>query len=1459
MRRTSGARAVRAMLAVVLASVALPLLAAGRAEAVTTINVTTANDVVNAGDGLTSLREAVSLANFVGGNAVIQLSASATLSKCDGAGDDDTNFGGDLDYSGAGPLTIHATAAGVVISGQTTCGVVDDRILDVHSAATVTIDSAVPGSPITLQHGAIAGNGGAARSLGAVVVTNGTVASNTATGNGAGIDAASVTLTDALVNDNSSSAGDGGGVHATGAVSLTRTTVRSNTANNGGGIYAVGALTIATSTLTTNTARTSGGGATGTGGVTLNNSTIWFNTAVDSSTVGVHRGGGIDAPAGTVSLTFSTIALNRGLLGGANLAASGTLSSFASIVGAAYASSTGPSCVVGATASTGYNLDDTATCGFGSGAGDASNVKNVLGYFGPQGGSTSTAAPMPGSVAIDRVPAATSGCSGTDQRGVARPQGTGCDSGAFEANGPITVTTTADGVNPVDGLLSLREAVNQANAAFGPDTIVLAAGATYPITFCGTESFNAAGSFDTRDLAGTTFKGSATTINHTCVGAQDAVVYGGGVGLVMEGVTVDHSPGVGIGFGVTGFGGLIDLKDVQILNSGTDGLASGFNTSSTTLRNVKIKNSNGQGVSLGSGVSTFDMADSEITGSKKVVQPNLIGGAGEVGNANIRSSSIHDNPGGGLFVTGTLTTTDSHYDNNTGGLPAVFARGIVATDTTFDNNVGVNIGAGGLFVDGSATLTRVSISGNKAATDGGVVFTSGYSFGPASVVSIVDSHIDNNTMTGPGTATQTDAGGIYYRGATAGGSLTISGSTINGNSAPGWSAIYTDRPLTLTNSTVSGNTATTSPPSTINEATVFVYNAAATVRRSTISGNTAPLGTAVGTGGLFVYGNTTLEDSTVTGNTGRFGGLVLNGGGWIRNSTIVANTGGASGVANLTSDGAMPLTIAGSVLATPLGSTANCYFFTPSVTSSGYNFDSGTTCGFAATGDVSNGGDPLLAPLADNGGPTKTMLPLPGSPLANRILTTSGVCWATDQRGVARPQGPACDIGAVEGDDGDVVWARSAGGTGSDLSRDVEVDASGNSYVVGTITGSATFGSGPSAVTLVTQGAKDGFLAKYAPDGSLLWAKRLGGSSSDEAWGLAVDLSGNPIVTGVFDGTVAFGVLGIVNGTNDMFVAKYSPAGVLTWVRSASGSDWEQGLSVSTDNAGNVFVGGVAASPTTTFGTGTGQTITNQGSLDGFVARYGPGGGLWWVNTIAGPGQDFLTGVAARPDGSVAVIGTMEQPARFGVGGSLIAGYGGNDAFVAVFNGGGATNWAIPIGGAGSDIGWGIASEVAGDLYVTGAYSGTVTAGGFNATSLGSTDVFVAKVAGTGSVLWLRSAGGTNPDFGLGVTVNGSDVFLTGAVMGSGPFGPFVVGSSSALAPADGFIARLSTSGTWMWAQKLVSGPGTDYGLAVAANASGVWAVGNFVGPTATIGQGGGTIAVTGAGSDDLFVTRFNR
>jgi hypothetical protein len=131
-------------------------------------------------------------------------------------------------------------------------------------------------------------------------------------------------------------------------------------------------------------------------------------------------------------------------------------------------------------------------------------------------------------------------------------------------------------------------------------------------------------------------------------------------------------------------------------------------------------------------------------------------------------------------------------------------------------------------------------------------------------------------------------------------------------------------------------------------------------------------------------------------------------------STIVGNS--AVNTANVSGSSR---SVFGTVVALPLGGGANCG--TGTVTSNGSNFSDDASCGFtnAAQGDREAAGDPLLAALASNGGPTLTRLPQAGSPLVDAIPIVS--CQAdgasgvtTDQRSQPRPGGAACDIGAVE-------------------------------------------------------------------------------------------------------------------------------------------------------------------------------------------------------------------------------------------------------------------------------------------------------------------------------------------------------------------------------------------------------------------------------------------------------------
>jgi hypothetical protein len=131
----------------------------------------------------------------------------------------------------------------------------------------------------------------------------------------------------------------------------------------------------------------------------------------------------------------------------------------------------------------------------------------------------------------------------------------------------------------------------------------------------------------------------------------------------------------------------------------------------------------------------------------------------------------------------------------------------------------------------------------------------------------------------------------------------------------------------------------------------------------------------------------------------------------------------ANSPANVFLENPANFTVFGSVITSPNGGP-NCSGPTgdplTGITSVGYNFADDTSCGLAASTDKQGAGNnPALGPLADNGGPTQTLLPQTGSPLIDAIpgaacQTGPAAGVTTDQRGIVRPQGPGCEIGAVE-------------------------------------------------------------------------------------------------------------------------------------------------------------------------------------------------------------------------------------------------------------------------------------------------------------------------------------------------------------------------------------------------------------------------------------------------------------
>lgn len=221
---------------------------------------------------------------------------------------------------------------------------------------------------------------------------------------------------------------------------------------------------------------------------------------------------------------------------------------------------------------------------------------------------------------------------------------------------------------------------------------------------------------------------------------------------------------------------------------------------------------------------------------------------------------------------------------------------------------------------------------------------------------------------------------------------------------------------------------------------------------------------------------------------------------------------------------------------------------------------------------------------------------------------------------------------------GQYEWAFSIGGTNLDVGRDIEIDPSGNVYVVGEFNGNnIDFDPSPTGTATLSSVGYDVFLAKYNNNGQYQWAKKYGGTGNDISWSLAY--SDNAIyITGSFQNTINFSPTGVdnltSNGANDFYMTKFDVNGNYICSFAIGGSGNDDAYRVDADNAGNLFVTGILSSANTDFNPSTSVTnnLSSNGASDIFLANYTWASnvlpiGTLTANTIAcgGGGQGQLT------------------------------------------------------------------------------------------------------------------------------------------------------------------------------------------------------------------------------------------
>jgi len=405
-------------------------------------------------------------------------------------------------------------------------------------------------------------------------------------------------------------------------------------------------------------------------------------------------------------------------------------------------------------------------------------------------------------------------------------------------------------------------------------------------------------------------------------------------------------------------------------------------------------------------------------------------------------------------------------------------------------------------------------------------------------------------------------------------------------------------------------------------------------------------------------------------------------------------------------------------------------------------------------------------------------------------------------------------VAKIAADGAGLVWAGYIGGDAADVGIAVALDASRNVYVAGqTLSTQPSF---PATVgpDLTQNGAQDGFVAKVAADGgSLVYAGFIGGAGAlDTATGVAVDETGAAYVAGFTSSDqstfpVKVGpVLTYAGGPQDGFVAKVKPDGTgLVYAGYIGGSGTEYVHAVAVDQNHAAYVVGETSTSDGTFPTSVGPDTSFNGFEDAFIVKVkANGSGFAYAGFIGGDGQEFVNGVAVDAQGRAYVVGaTSSSEATFPVkvGPSLTLS-GPNDAYVGRIKADGTGfDWCGYLGGTGSEIGFGVALDAAGEVFVTGQTSSSesslsvldgpdLTFGG------GFQDAFVAKVKSDGTALlyagFLGGSGGH--DAGYAIAVDGHDnAYVVGVTNSTQATFPVSVGPGLAFSGAGDavFVAKV--------------------------------------------------------------------
>jgi len=311
--------------------------------------------------------------------------------------------------------------------------------------------------------------------------------------------------------------------------------------------------------------------------------------------------------------------------------------------------------------------------------------------------------------------------------------------------------------------------------------------------------------------------------------------------------------------------------------------------------------------------------------------------------------------------------------------------------------------------------------------------------------------------------------------------------------------------------------------------------------------------------------------------------------------------------------------------------------------------------------------------------------------------------------------------------EGDVVWAKSAGGEGDDYGNRVTTNMEHDILVSGSFRYTAHFGE---ETTITSEGNRDIFIANYSNAGNFHWVKRAGGEGEDRAYDIISAADGSTYFTGLFNGKAFFGDHDVMSySLLSTYVAKMNAGGQFLWVKKGSGgaNDYARGFGISMDGEENVYSTGTF-SGNLNFGEQTVQASGGSYDFDVYITKHNPAGDLIWIKNGGGYGNDQGFDLETDVDGNSYVTGFFSNVAIFG--GQILESAGKSDVFVAKYNWAGDVQWLKVAGGDYEDYGYGISlgNTVENNLYLCGNFQEEAAFDYIIISNWGAFDMFTAKL-----------------------------------------------------------------------------------------------------------------------------------